>query len=65
MYDHASFRLTIIKSGDEIQYYIGDTLLATWYANDYNFKWTDAKIGLGFYRMFDVTFSDYSYTVTN
>ncbi len=62
-YDRTDFELTIVKKGETITYYINGVQAVTWTKADYDFSnWTDAKVGLGFYRMYDVTFSDYSYS---
>lgn len=61
-YDKTNFNLKIVKQGSTITYFINGTQACQWTTSDYNFAgWTETKVGLGFYRMFDVTFSDYSY----
>ncbi len=65
--DRTNFHLKIVKSGATVSYFIDGAEVATcvWGANDFNFgTWTNVKIGLGFYRSYDVTFSNYSYTET-
>ncbi len=62
-YDRTNFHLSIVKLDNTITFFVDGVPAAQWNALDYDFvSWTDTKVGLGFYRMFDVTFSQYSYS---
>ncbi len=64
-YDRTGYTLKIVKEGTTITYFINGTKACSWTSSDYNFAgWTNVKVGIGFYRMYDVTFSDYSYKTT-
>ena len=62
-YDRTNFRLTVVKQGDTVTYFINGEQAASWTKADYDLtSWTSAKVGLGIYRMYDVTFSDFSFS---
>lgn len=64
-YNRSNYELTIVKKGDTITFFIDQVQYVQWKLNvdGYDFSsMTDVKVGLGIYRMYDVTFSDYSYS---
>ncbi len=68
-FDKTHFRLSIQKTGNRVVYYIGGSKLVEWDITDIDGEnlgaMKNVRVGLGIYRTFDVTFSDYSYRRVN